>query len=249
MKIDLSGKTALVTGGAQGIGKAIAEALAGCGCDIAVADLKADTAWTTAEQIREKHKVQTFPVSVDVSQYGSVEDCVNKVTGNFGKIDILVNNAGVTKDTLMIRMSPEDFDFVLNINLKGTFNFSRCAGAAMLKQKSGRIINIASIIGLIGNAGQANYAASKGGVIALTKTTAKEFASRNITCNAVAPGFIDTEMTRKLPENIREEMIKLIPMKKYGLPEDVAGIVLFLSSDLARYVTGQVIVVDGGMVM
>lgn len=249
MKIDLSGKTALVTGGAQGIGKAIAEALAGCGCDIAVADLKADTAWTTAEQIREKHKVQTFPVSVDVSRYGSVEDCVNKVIGNFGKIDILVNNAGVTKDTLMIRMSPEDFDFVLNINLKGTFNFSRCAGAVMLKQKSGRIINIASIIGLIGNAGQANYAASKGGVIALTKTTAKEFASRNITCNAVAPGFIDTEMTRKLPENIREEMIKLIPMKKYGLPEDVAGIVLFLSSDLARYVTGQVIVVDGGMVM
>lgn len=249
MKIDLSGKTALVTGGAQGIGKAIAEALAGCGCDIAVADLKADTAGTTAEQIREKHKVKTFPVPVDVSQYGSVEDCVNKVIGNFGKIDILVNNAGVTKDTLMIRMSPEDFDFVLNINLKGTFNFSRCAGAAMLKQKSGRIINIASIIGLIGNAGQANYAASKGGVIALTKTTAKEFASRNITCNAVAPGFIDTEMTRKLPENIREEMIKLIPMKKYGLPEDVAGIVLFLSSDLARYVTGQVIVVDGGMVM
>lgn len=249
MKIDLAGKTALVTGGAQGIGKAIAEALAGCGCDIAIADLKADAARATAEDIGKKFKVKTFPVTVDVSRYPSVEDCVNKVIEGLGKIDILVNNAGVTKDTLMIRMSPEDFDFVLNINLKGTFNFSRCAGAAMLRQKSGRIINIASVIGLIGNTGQANYAASKGGVIALTKTTAKEFAARNITCNAVAPGFIDTEMTRKLPENIREEMIRLIPMKKYGLPEDVAGIVLFLASDLARYVTGQVIVVDGGMVM
>ncbi|MDD5066604.1 MAG: 3-oxoacyl-[acyl-carrier-protein] reductase [bacterium] len=249
MNTDLKGKTALITGGARGIGKAIAETLAESGCDIVVADLMADAAQATADEIKDKYKVKTFPVSVNVADYASVEKCVKSVIDSFNRIDILVNNAGVTKDTLILRMSPEDFDFVLNINLKGTFHFTKCVGSYMLKEKAGRIVNIASIIGLMGNIGQANYSASKGGVIALTKTTAKEFSSRNITCNAIAPGFIDTEMTRKLPENIREEMIKMIPMKKYGLPEDVAASVLFLVSDLARYITGQVIVVDGGMLM
>lgn len=249
MNIDLKGKVALVTGGARGIGKAICERLAESGCSIIVADLMEEVAKSTAEEIKDKYNIKTYAVSVDVSQYNSVEKCVKSSLDSFGKIDILVNNAGVTRDTLMLRMSPEDFDFVININLKGVFNFTKCVGQTMLKEKKGTIINIASIIGLIGNAGQANYSASKGGVIALTKTSAKEFASRNITCNAIAPGFIDTDMTRKLPENIREEMIKLIPLKKYGLPEDVANSVLFLASDLAKYITGQVIVVDGGMVM
>ena len=249
MLIDLKGKVALVTGGARGIGKAIAENLAESGANIVVADLMKDEAEKTANELKNKYNVKTFSVSVDVAKYSSVEECVKSVIESFGKIDILVNNAGVTKDTLILRMTPEDWDFVLNINLKGTFNFTKVVSQYMMKEKTGTIINIASIIGITGNIGQANYSASKGGIIALTKTTAKEFASRNITCNAVAPGFIDTEMTRKLPEKIREEMLKLVPLKKMGLPEDVADIVLFLASDLAKYVTGQVVVVDGGMVM
>ncbi len=249
MNVELKDKVALVTGGARGIGRAIAESLASAGANIIVADLMEDVALQTANEIKDKYNVETFAVGVDVSKYDSVKESVEKSIEKFEKIDILVNNAGVTKDTLIMRMSPEDFDFVLNVNLKGTFNYTKAVTAYMAKQRAGSIINIASIIGIIGNIGQANYSASKGGVIALTKTTAKEFASRNIRCNAVAPGFIDTEMTRKLPEKVREEMIKLIPLKKYGLPEDVANVVLFLASDMSKYVTGQVVVVDGGMVM
>ncbi len=249
MKIDLKGKVSLVTGGARGIGKSIVETLSEAGSDIVIADVMMDIAESTAEEIKNKYHNKTFPVNMDVSKYKSVEIAVKSVIESFGKIDILVNNAGVTRDTLMLRMTPEDWDFVLNINLKGTFNCTKIVTSYMMKERYGRIVNIASIIGLTGNAGQANYAASKGGIIALTKTTAKEFASRNITCNAVAPGFIDTEMTKKLPENAMEEYKKMIPMKKYGLPEDVANTVLFLVSDLSSYITGQVIVVDGGMVM
>ncbi len=249
MDIKLDSKVALITGGARGIGRAIAEKLAESGANVVIADLMEDVASNTANEIKEKYGVESMAVGVDVSKYESVEESVSKVIEKFEKIDILVNNAGVTRDTLIMRMKPEDWDFVLNINLKGTFNYSKVVTSYMAKQRSGNIVNIASIIGIIGNIGQANYAASKGGVIALTKTIAKEFASRNIRCNAVAPGFIDTEMTRKLPEKVREEMIKMIPMKQYGLPEDVANVVLFLVSDLSRYITGQVLVVDGGMVM
>ncbi len=238
MEITLKGKTALITGGARGIGKAIAEKLASAGADIVIADLLVDEAKKTAEEI-SKLGVKSVAVSVDVSDFDSVTGCVKNSIEQLGKIDILVNNAGVTRDTLILRMTPEDWDFVLNVNLKGVFNFTKAVIPYMMKQKSGRIINI----------GQANYSASKGGVVALTKTTAKELASRNITCNAVAPGFIDTEMTRKLPENIKQEWLKLIPLKRYGSPEEVANVVLFLASELASYITGQVIVIDGGMVM
>ncbi len=249
MDIELKGKVSLITGGARGIGRAIAEKLADSGSNIIVADLMENVALQTANEIKEQYKVETMAVGVDVSKYTSVEESVKKSIDKFTKIDILVNNAGVTKDTLIMRMTPEDFDFVLNVNLKGTFNYTKAVTGYMAKQRSGRIVNIASIIGIIGNVGQANYSASKGGVIALTKTTAKEFASRNINCNAVAPGFIDTDMTKKLPEQVREAMIKMIPLKTYGLPDDVANVVLFLVSDLSKYVTGQVVVVDGGMVM
>ncbi len=249
MGIDLKGKVSLITGSARGIGKAIAEVFAEAGSDVIIADLMKDAAQATADEIKDKYKVKTYPVSVDVSKYESVEKCVKAVHESFGKIDVLINNAGVTKDTLIMRMTPEDWDFVININLKGVFNFTKVVSSYMMKAKYGRIVNIASIIGIIGNFGQANYSASKGGVIALTKTTAKEFASRNITCNAVAPGFIDTEMTKHLPENVKEEYLKLIPLKQLGAPEDVANTALFLVSDLAKYITGQTIVVDGGMVM
>ncbi len=249
MKTDLKGKVSLITGGARGIGKAIAETLSEAGSDIVIADVIMEAAESTAEEIRKKYNNKTFAVNMDVSKYKSVEIAIKSVIGSFNKIDTLVNNAGVARDTLMLRMTPEDWDFVLNINLKGTFNCTKVVTSYMMKERYGRIVNIASIIGLIGNAGQANYAASKGGIIALTKTTAKEFASRNITCNAVAPGFIDTEMTRKLSEKVQEEYLKLIPMKKDGQPEDVANATLFLVSDLSGYITGQVIVVDGGMVM
>ncbi len=249
MKTDLKGRVALVTGAARGIGKAIAETLSEAGSDIVIADVIMDTAESTADEIKNMYHNNTFAVNMDVSKFSSVEKAVKRVIERFGKIDILVNNAGVTRDTLMLRMTPDDWDFVLNINLKGTFICTKVITSYMMKEKYGRIVNISSIIGLIGNAGQANYSASKGGIIALTKSTAKELAVRNITCNAVAPGFIDTEMTKKLPENVQEEYIKLIPMRKYGLPEDVANTVLFLVSDLSTYITGQVIVVDGGMVM
>ncbi len=249
MGIDLKGKVALITGGAKGIGKAIVEILSEAGCDVVIADLMKDIAIATSEEVKDKYKNKTFPIDVDVSKYNSVEKCVKSVIESFGKIDILINNAGVTRDTLILRMTPEDWDFVININLKGTFNFTKVVSSYMIKERYGRIVNIASIVGLTGNAGQSNYSASKGGVIALTKTTAKEFASRNITCNAVAPGFIDTEMTRKLPEKVREDMVKMIPMKNYGMPDDVANAVLFFVSDMAKYITGQCLVVDGGMVM
>ncbi|MBN1898954.1 MAG: 3-oxoacyl-[acyl-carrier-protein] reductase [Spirochaetes bacterium] len=248
MKIELKGKVSLVTGAARGIGKSIAVKLAQSGSDVIVADLMEDEAKKTAEEI-SRLGVKARAISVDVSDFNSVENCVKESINAFGKIDHLINNAGVTRDTLLMRMTPQDWDFVLNINLKGVFNFTKAVSTFMMKQKSGRIVNVASIIGLIGNPGQANYSASKGGVIALTKTTAKEFAARNINCNAIAPGFIDTEMTRKLPENIREEYMKLIPLKRYGDPDEVADAVLFFVSDLSKYITGQVLVIDGGMVM
>ena len=244
----LKDKVALVTGGARGIGRAIALTFAREGADIVVADVNLEIAQQTVLEIQDLGR-KAMALEMDVTSYEKVEEGINKILDKMGKVDILVNNAGITKDNLLLRMSQADWDAVINVNLKGTFNCIKAVSKPMIKQRSGRIISIASIIGLIGNPGQANYAASKAGIIALTKTVAKELASRNVNANAVAPGFIQTEMTAKLPEDIKKKMLEAIPLAKLGTPQDVANICLFLASDEASYITGQVITIDGGMVM
>jgi len=244
----LEGKVALITGGARGIGQAIAMAFAAEGADIVVADVNMEIAQKTASEIEALGR-KALALEMDVTNYEKVEEGVNKILDKFGKVDILVNNAGITKDNLLLRMSQMEWDAVINVNLKGTFNCIRAVSRQMVKQRSGRIISIASIIGLMGNPGQANYAASKAGIIALTKTVAKELASRNINANAVAPGFIQTEMTAKLPEELKKKMLEAIPLGKLGTPQDIAKVCLFLASEESSYITGQVITVDGGMVM
>ncbi len=244
----LDGQIALVTGAARGIGQAIALKLAADGADLALCDLKAE--WleeTTAKAKELGRRVECY--SVDVSNGDAVNETVKAIEKDFGQIDVLVNNAGITKDGLLMRMSEDDWDAVLNVNLKGVFLFTKAAMRGMMKKRTGSIVNIASIIGLIGNAGQANYAASKGGVIAFTKTVARELSSRNIRCNAIAPGFIRTAMTDALPEEVQEKMLANIPLNKFGTPEDVANVVAFLAGDASGYVTGQVISTCGGMVM
>jgi len=244
----LDGQIALVTGAARGIGQAIALKLAADGADLALCDLQAE--WleeTTAKAKELGRRVECY--SVDVSNGDAVNETVKAVEKDFGQIDVLVNNAGITKDGLLMRMSEDDWDAVLNVNLKGVFLFTKAAMRGMMKKRSGSIVNIASIIGLIGNAGQANYAASKGGVIAFTKTVARELSSRNIRCNAIAPGFIRTAMTDALSEEVQEKMLANIPLNKFGTPEDVANVVAFLAGDASGYVTGQVISTCGGMVM
>jgi len=242
----LKDQKAVVTGAGRGIGRAIALALASEGADVAILELDEAGAKETAALV-EKSGRSALAFAVDVSDFSQVEETVNKILDLWGGLNIVVNNAGITRDALLIRMSEEDWDQVLAVNLKGAFNLSRAAVRSMMKKRSGCVINIASIIGLMGNAGQINYAASKGGLIALTKSLAKESAARGIRVNAIAPGFIATEMTGKIPEKIREEMIKAIPLGRMGTPEDVAGAVLFLASPSASYITGQVLVVDGGM--
>ncbi len=244
----LKDKVALITGGARGIGKSIAMVFSREGADIVIADVNLDSAAKTASEIEGLGR-KAMALELDVTDYAKVEEGVNKILDKFGKVDILVNNAGITKDNLLLRMSQADWDTVINVNLKGTFNCIKAASRPMVKQRSGRIISIASIIGLMGNWGQANYAASKAGIIALTKTVAKELASRNINANAVAPGFIQTDMTAKLPEDVKKKMMEAIPMAKLGTPEDVANVCLFLASEESGYITGQTITVDGGMVM
>ena len=244
----LEGKTALVTGAARGIGRAIAEELAREGADVALCDLQEDWLKDTAEAVAATGR-KAACVPVDVSQAADVSAAVDTVLKTFGKLDILINNAGITRDGLLVRMSEEDWDAVLSVNLKGTFLFTKAAARPMMKQRSGAIVNIASIIGLIGNAGQCNYAASKAGLIALTKSSAKELAGRNIRVNAVAPGFIESRMTEVLDEDVKNRMLAAIPMGRFGTPEDVARIVLFLASEASAYVTGQVLTVSGGMVM
>ncbi|MEO0184945.1 MAG: 3-oxoacyl-[acyl-carrier-protein] reductase [candidate division WOR-3 bacterium] len=241
----LNGKIAFITGGASGIGAAIVRKFAENGATVIIGDVDQDLGRTTVQQIGEK----AYFYHIDIANEQSVNGTVENIVSSFAKIDILVNNAGITNDKLLLRMSKEDWDRVISINLTGTFLVTRAVVKHMMKQRSGTIINIASVIGLIGNAGQANYAASKAGIIGFTKSCAKEFASRNIKVNAIAPGFIETRMTEKLPEEVRQTYFKLIPLGRFGRPEDVANLALFLCSDQADYITGQVIALDGGMVM
>ncbi len=244
----LDGKVAVITGAARGIGRAIAEELSAAGADLALCDLKAEWLNDTADAVRKNGR-KAACYSVDVSDSKGVDATIGEILKSMGKIDIMVNNAGITKDTLLIRMKEEDWDQVISVNLKGTFLFTKAVARPMMKQESGVIVNISSIIGLIGNAGQCNYAASKAGVIALTKSSAKELASRGVRVNAVAPGFIETKMTEVLSEDVRKKMLDVIPMKRFGTPADVAKAVLFLTSDGSSYMTGQVLTVSGGMVM
>ncbi len=244
----LKDQVAMITGGARGIGRSIALLFAQEGAQIAVCDINLEEAAKTCGDIEVLGR-KALAVKMDVTSLTNVEEGLNKILDKFTKVDILINNAGITKDTLILRMSEADFSAVIDVNLKGTFNCTKACSKIMLKQRRGSIVNIASIIGIIGNPGQANYSASKAGIIALTKTSAKELSSRNINVNAVAPGFIQTEMTAKLPEDLKEKMLAEIPLKKFGRPEDVAQACLFLASEEARYITGQTIVVDGGMVM
>lgn len=244
--MNLKGKTALVTGGARGIGKAIALKLARQGANVAILDMA--VAPDTVKEI-EALGVKSISLEANVTKLESVEQAVEQVIATFGSLDMLVNNAGITKDNLFLRMKPEEWDLVLSVNLTGAFNVCKAVNKQMFKQRAGKIVNIASVVGQMGNAGQANYAASKAGLIGLTKTLAREFAARNIQVNAVAPGFINTEMTAKLPDDVKQHFINNIPAGCFGSAENVADAVAFLCSADADYVTGQVINVDGGMVM
>lgn len=241
----LNSKTALITGGATGIGAGISRCLIESGCRVAIVDIDPQTGEATALALGPNARFY----ALDISQEPVVNEVVDNICRDFGKIDILINNAGITRDKLMLRMTVDDWQKVININLNGTFYVTRAVAKHMIKQRYGRIVNIASVIGLIGNAGQANYAASKAGIIGLTKSCAREFASRNITVNAIAPGFIQTRMTDILPEEVKNAYLKNIPLGRFGTPEDVAKLVRFLVSDDASYITGQVIPLDGGMVM
>lgn len=244
----LDGKTAIVTGAARGIGRAIAEELAAAGADLALCDLQEDWLSESVEAVTALGR-RALPVAIDVSRGDSVAAALAHITSSFERVDILVNNAGITRDAFMVRMGEEDWDAVLDVNLKGTFLCTKAVAKPMMKQRGGAIVNLASIIGLIGNAGQCNYAASKAGVIALTKSAAKELASRNIRVNAVAPGFIETKMTEVLTEDVRSKMLEAIPLKRFGSTNDVAKAVVFLAGDASSYMTGQVLTVSGGMVM
>jgi 3-oxoacyl-[acyl-carrier protein] reductase len=243
----LKDRVSLITGAAQGIGKEIALTFAKEGSDIIIFDVNLEEANKTKQDVESLGRKSTA-FEVDITDYKVVQDCVNKILDKFIKIDILVNNAGIVKDSLILRMTESDWDRVIDVNLKGAFNCIKAVSKAMLKQRRGKIINIASIIGLIGNVGQANYSASKAGMIALTKTAAKEFASRGILVNAVLPGFIKTQMTESLSEEVKKEILERIPLQRFGEPKDVADLCLFLASDESNYITGQTFIVDGGMV-
>ncbi|WP_368198406.1 3-oxoacyl-[acyl-carrier-protein] reductase [Bacillus pumilus] len=245
----LTNKTAVVTGASRGIGRSIAIDLAKNGANVVV-NYSGNEA--KSNEVVDEIKAlgqQAFAVKADVSNAEEVQSLMKQAIDTFGSIDILVNNAGITKDNLLMRMKENEWDDVININLKGVFNCTKAVTRQMMKQRSGRIINLASVVGVCGNPGQANYVAAKAGVIGLTKTTAKELATRHITVNAVAPGFISTDMTDKLDENVQTEMLKQIPLARFGAPEDISNVVVFLASEGAGYITGQTIQVDGGMVM
>lgn len=245
----LTGKTAIVTGAAKGIGRAIAIKLASLGANIVLNYRSSEEAAIEVEEEIKKYGVDVLKYKCDIRNIDEVEGLINAAKERFQVIDIMINNAGITKDTLIMRMKEEDFDSVINTNLKGVFNCLKCISPIMLKQKCGKIVSISSVVGIVGNAGQVNYAASKAGVIGMTKSLAKELGARGITVNAVAPGFIETDMTDKLKDNYKEEAKKNIPLRRFGQVEDVANVVSFLVSNEADYITGQVIHVDGGMVM
>ncbi|MBX3349750.1 MAG: 3-oxoacyl-[acyl-carrier-protein] reductase [Nitrospira sp.] len=246
--MSLQGRTAIVTGAAQGIGRAIAEALAQAGADIAVADLDPSRSAETVAAVEHIGR-KALNIKVNVADTGETKSMVEQVLKAWGKVDILVNNAGITRDGLLLRMKEEDWNLVLQINLNGTFNCTKAVLQPMTKQRYGRIVNIASIVGVIGNAGQANYSASKAAVIGFTKTVGREYASRNVTVNAVAPGFIDTAMTHGLSADVKDTLLKQIPLGRLGTPADIAAAVRFLVSEEAAYITGHVLHVNGGMLM
>ncbi|MEE9401362.1 MAG: 3-oxoacyl-[acyl-carrier-protein] reductase [Dehalococcoidia bacterium] len=246
--MNLSARVAIVTGSGQGIGREIALTLAEHGASVVISDINATTANEVAAEIVAKNG-KSMAITADVTVQEEVASLVDQTVSSFGQIDILVNNAGIARDTLLMRMSSTDWDQVLATNLKGAFLCTQAVVRHMIRQRWGRIINIASVVGLIGNSGQANYAAAKAGLIGLTKTTARELAARGVTANAIAPGFIDTEMTRKLSDNAKQEFLRQVPLGYAGLPKDVADAVAFLASEEARYITGHVLNVDGGMVM
>jgi len=239
-------KVVVITGGARGIGKQIAHNFADKKAKVVILDLNEEVLKQAAQEIGKQSECVYF--LVDVTKSNQVEETINKIIDKFSKIDILVNNAGITKDNLALRLSENDWDKVIEVNLRGTFLCSKLCAKHMIRQRRGKIVNISSIIGLIGNVGQANYSASKAGMIGLTKSLAKELGIRNVCVNAVAPGYIQTDMTDKLPDKVKEEMLKRIPLARFGSPADVASAVLFLASDKADYITGQVLVVDGGMI-
>lgn len=245
----LKDKVAIITGGAQGIGFSIASLYASEGAKIAICDVQEEACQKAASELEQKYKVQTLAAKVDVTQFPTCEEMAKKTLDKFGRIDILVNNAGITKDNLLMRMTDQEWDAVLAVNLKGAFNCTKAVVRPMMKQQSGRVINICSIVGLMGNAGQANYSASKGGLIAMTKTCAREFASRNVLVNAIAPGFIRTRMTDALSDEQKQKLSALIPLTRLGEPEDVARAALFLASEDSSYITGHVLSVNGGMYM
>lgn len=245
----LKGKCAIVTGAAKGIGKAVALKLASLGANIVLNYRSSEDKAIELENELKELGVEVLRVKGDISKLADVENLVNQAKEKFGHIDIMVNNAGITKDTLLLRMKEEDFDSVIDVNLKGVFNCLKTITPIMVKQRSGKIVNLSSVVGIIGNAGQVNYAASKAGVIGMTKSLAKEIGARGITVNAVAPGFIETDMTDELGDKLKEEAKKGIPLRRLGTAADVAEVVAFLSSESSNYITGQVINVDGGMVM
>jgi len=245
----LKGKTAVITGASTGIGKAIALSMAKNGADIAIIYIGNESDAIEVKKQAESFGVKAEIYECDVSDHITTKDTCAKIVKDFGQMDILVNNAGIIRDGLLLRMNEEDFDAVINVNLKGVFNMTKHLSRTIMRSENGRIINISSVSGIMGNPGQANYSAAKAGVIGFTKTTAKEFAGKKVTCNAVAPGFIETDMTKNLPQTVKDKAIDTIPLKRMGTPDEIADVVVFLASDMSSYITGEVIKVDGGLCM